>query len=153
MLIRSHCWIDWSENIYIKMISLTSKKKKGRKKPDLSILPSHHACHFHFVPECPHSHRTAAVAPAPPPTTMSKARKGGSIPLYLFIYFLNFFFFSIPLYRGGNLPLKSSSRFPVSPLFVCGQNWVTCPLLEHSLAKSLSGKVLGTHLPWAPTST
>ena len=102
------------------MISLTSKK---RKKPDLSILPYHHSCHFHSVPECPHSLRMAAAAPAPPPTTMSKARQAGSIPLY----------------RGGTLPLKSSSRFPVFPLFVCGQNWVTCPLLEHSLAKSLRG--------------
>ena len=28
MPIRNHCWIDWNENIYIKMISLTLKKKK-----------------------------------------------------------------------------------------------------------------------------
>ena len=40
-----------------------------------------------------------------------------------------------------NLPLKSSSRFSGFPPFVCGQSWLTGPLLEHSLAKSLNGWV------------
>ena len=152
MLIRSHCWIDWSENIYIKMISLTSKKK--RKKETRPLHPSIPPClSFSLCPWVSSQSQDGCCSPSTSSYNHVKGKKRGEHPS-LFIYlFFKFFFFSIPLYRGGNLPLKSSSRFPVSPLFVCGQNWVTCPLLEHSLAKSLSGKVLGTHLPWAPTST
>lgn len=92
------------------------------KKADLSILPSHHSCHF-TLPECPHSHRMAAIAPAPPPRTMSKAGKGGA-SLFL---------------EEENLPLKSSSRFPVSPL--CLAKLAYGPTSRTSLAKSLNGWV------------
>ena len=69
-------------------------------KADLSIRPPRHSPHSHFAPECPHSHGVAAVAPASPPTTVSKQEKGGA-SLFL---------------EEENLPLKSSSRFSGSPL-------------------------------------